>query len=177
MEYLYIKAIHIIVVITWFSGLFYLGRLLVYLREARDEPEPAASLLQDRLGLMARRLLMAITWPSAVLTWVFGLWLFFLYPGFPVWLMIKLGLVGLLTLYNLSLHQMLNKMQKGIPGWNSFGLRLWNEVPTVFLIAIVMLVVVKQNISLLYGLLGLTAFVLFLFLAIRIYKAIREKTT
>jgi putative membrane protein len=177
MEYLYTKALHIIFVVTWFSGLFYLGRLLIYVREAQDQPEPARKLLSNQLLLMSKRLLYAITWPSAVLTWIFGLRMADLYGGWPSWLLIKLGLVFLLSLYHLSLDQMYRNFQQGKAGWSSFQLRLWNEVPTVFLIAIVMLVVVKQNISLVYGVLGLFAFVLVLFSAIRIYKAIRGKET
>lgn len=176
MEYLYTKALHIIFVVTWFSGLFYLGRLLIYVREAQDQPEPARKLLSDQLLLMSKRLLYAITWPSAVLSWLFGLRMADLYGGWPSWLLIKLGLVFLLSLYHLSLDRMYRNFQQGKPGWSSFQLRLWNEVPTVFLIAIVMLVVVKQNISLVYGVLGLVAFVLVLFSAIRIYKAVRGKS-
>jgi putative membrane protein len=176
MEYAYIKALHIIFVITWFSGLFYLGRLLIYNGEAADKPEPERGILLPQLLLMSRRLLFAITWPSAVLTWVFGLWLLSLYPGWPVWLLIKMGLVFLLSVYHISLHFLYKKMQAGFFTYSSFQLRIWNEVPTIFLIAIVMLVVVKQNISLLYGLGGLLAFILVLLGAIRIYKGIREKS-
>ena len=176
MDYAYIKALHIIFVITWFSGLFYLGRLLIYHREAADRPEPEKRILMEQLSLMTKRLLFAITWPSAILTWVFGVWLVRLYPGWPVWLLIKIGLVVLLSLYHISLHSIYRSQAQGVFGWSGFGLRIWNEVPTVFLIAIVMLVVVKQNISLLYGLGGLMVIMLVLLLAIRLYKAIREKS-
>jgi putative membrane protein len=176
MEYAYIKALHIIFVITWFSGLFYMGRLLIYTREAKDKPEPEQSILSGQLNLMTRRLLFAITWPSAVLTWFFGIWLVSLYPGWPIWLLVKIGLVVLLSAYHISLHGLYKAHEKGLFSYSSFQLRIWNEVPTIFLIAIVMLVVVKQNISLLYGLGGLLAFMLVLLGAIRIYKTIREKT-
>lgn len=175
MEYAYIKALHIIFVITWFSGLFYLGRLLVYNRETMERPENEKAILLPQLLLMTSRLLFAITWPSAVLTWFFGIWLVSLYPGWPVWLITKIGLVILLTAYHISLHQIFILQKKGASIFSSFGFRLWNEVPTVFLIAIVMLVVVKQNISMLYGIGGMLLFILVLFLAIRIYKSIREK--
>jgi putative membrane protein len=87
-----------------------------------------------------------------------------------------MGLVFLLSVYHISLHFLYKKMQAGFFTYSSFQLRIWNEVPTIFLIAIVMLVVVKQNISLLYGLGGLLAFILVLLGAIRIYKGIREKS-
>jgi len=174
MEYAYIKALHIIFVITWFSGLFYLGRLLIYNLEASQKPEPEKGILLGQLTLMTKRLLYAIAWPSAILTWFFGIWLVAMYPGWPVWLVIKIGLVVLLTLYQLSLDRIYGQQSEGKFFFSSYKLRIWNEVPTVFLIAIVMLVVVKQNMSLVYGLAGLAAFVLLLFSAIKIYKLLRE---
>lgn len=174
MDFLYIKALHIIFVVTWFSGMFYLCRLFIYNREADDKPEPEKSILQKQFSIMIKRLLFGITWPSAVLTLIFGLWLLIIYPSFPVWLHIKLGFVVLLFLYHFSLHYIYKQQALGHFKHTSTQLRLWNEVPTVFLISIVMLVVVKQNISLVYGLVGLVAFVLVLMSAIRIYKMVRE---
>lgn len=174
MDFLYIKALHIIFVVTWFSGMFYLCRLFIYNREADDKPEPEKSILQKQFSIMIKRLLFGITWPSAVLTLIFGLWLLIIYPSFPVWLHIKLAFVVLLFLYHFSLHYIYKQQALGHFKHTSTQLRLWNEVPTVFLISIVMLVVVKQNISLVYGLVGLFAFVLVLMSAIRIYKMVRE---
>jgi protoporphyrinogen IX oxidase len=174
MDFLYIKALHIIFVVTWFSGMFYLCRLFIYNREALDKPEPEKSILQKQFSIMIKRLLFGITWPSAVLTLIFGLWLLIIYPSFPVWLHIKLGFVVLLFLYHYSLHIIYKQHAAGNFKYTSAQLRIWNEVPTVFLISIVMLVVVKQNISLVYGLVGLFAFVLALMSAIRIYKMLRK---
>jgi len=175
MEYAYVKALHIIFVITWFSGLFYLGRLLVYNQEASQKDEPERSILVKQFTLMTRRLLFAIAWPSLVLAWFFGGWLASLYPGWPVWLVTKIGLVILLSMYHHSLDKIYRDQAKGKFRLTSFQLRVWNEVPTVFLIAIVMLVVVKQNVSMVYGLGGLLIFILVLFSAIKIYKSLREK--
>lgn len=176
MDYLYIKALHIVFVVTWFSGLFYLGRLFIYNREANDKAEPEKSILFQQFQIMIQRLLMGICWPSAVLTWFFGFWLFSFYFGsVPIWLWIKLGLVFLLTLYHFSLHSLYLSQKNGNFRYSSQQLRIWNEVPTIFLIAIVFLVVVKQGISLVYGLVGLVAFIALLMAAIRIYKNIREK--
>ena len=175
MEYAYVKALHIIFVITWFSGLFYLGRLLIYNQEASQKEEPEKGILVRQFSLMTKRLLYAIAWPSFVLTWVFGGWLVALYPGWPTWLLIKIGLVFLLSAYHLSVDKIFRDQAAGKFRYTSFQLRIWNEVPTVFLIAIVMLVVVKQNISLVYGLGGLFIFILILFSAIKIYKLLREK--
>jgi protoporphyrinogen IX oxidase len=174
MLYDYIKALHIIFVVTWFSGMFYLCRLFIYHREALDRDEPDRSILQAQFSLMSRRLLFGITWPSAVLTWVFGVWLLLSYPSMPVWLHIKLGLVVLLTVYHHTLHFLYKQQARGVFRYSGNQLRIWNEVPTVFLVAVVMLVVVKQNISLLYGMIGLLALIVLLLGGIRVYRAVRE---
>jgi putative membrane protein len=175
MTFFYVKALHIIFVVTWFSGLFYITRLFIYNREAQDRPEPERSLFQKQYNLMIKRLWFGITWPSAVLTLIFGSWMLYLYGSLPLWLMIKLLFVVLLYLYHFSLHALYKQQKKGIFKYSSQQLRIWNEVATVFLFAIVFLVVVKQGISLVYGLLGLVLFVLVLMLAIRLYKTIRNK--
>jgi putative membrane protein len=174
MTFFYVKALHIIFVVTWFSGMFYLGRLFIYNREAQDRPEPEKGILGQQFSIMIKRLLFGITWPSAVLTVIFGGWLLSYYPQIPVWLWIKMGLVLLLLAYHLSLHSLYKRQAANSFVHSSQNLRMWNEVPTVFLVAIVMLVVVRQALSLVYGVLGLAAFVVLLMMAIRIYKALRK---
>lgn len=172
--YLYVKALHIIFIVTWFSGLFYIVRLFVYNREAMDKPEPEKSILSKQYAIMIKRLWYGITWPSAILTLVFGLWIWHLYGSLPIWLAIKLFFVAGLFLYHLSLHAIFSQQQRGIFKYSSQQLRIWNEVATIFLVAIVMLVVVKQNMSWLWGIVGLLLFVVLLMTAIKIYKAIRR---
>ena len=92
--YLYIKALHIIFIVTWFSGMFYLVRLFIYNREANEKPEPDKTILQQQFSIMIKRLWTGIAWPSAVLTLVFGSWLLYLYPAMSTWLWIKLGFVS-----------------------------------------------------------------------------------
>lgn len=174
MGYLYFKALHIIFVVTWFSGVFYLGRLLVYNREAEDRPQMEKEILQRQFSIMISRLLYGICWPSTLLTWGFGLWLFAQFQPIPIWLWIKLGLVFLLTIYQISLHRIGFKQKAGLYKLSSQTLRIWNEVPTVFLVAIIMLVVVRQSISLVYGLAGLIGFILVLMGAIKIYQKTRD---
>lgn len=171
--YNYIKALHIIFIVTWFSGLFYMVRLFIYNTEAGEKNEVEKSILRAQFSVMIRRLWLGITWPSAVLTLVFGTWMLYLYGSVPAWLMIKLVFVLGLFLYHLSLQYIYVRQMKGIFIYTSQQLRIWNEVATVFLIAIVMLVVVKQGISLLWGLAGLIVFVVVLMSAIRIYKLLR----
>ena len=172
--YLYIKALHIIFIVTWFSGMFYIVRLFIYNREANNKQEPERSILQNQFSKMIKRLWLGITWPSAVLTLILGFWLLHLYPAMPIWLWIKLGFVLLLYLYHFSLHLIYKQQLKGIFKYSSQQLRVWNEVATIFLISIVMLVVVKQGLSVLWGLLGLVLFIVLLFSAISIYKKLRN---
>ncbi|MDX1959675.1 MAG: CopD family protein [Leptospiraceae bacterium] len=174
MTYLYLKAVHIIFIVTWFSGLFYLGRLYIYNTEANLKPEPEKSILESQFRIMIRRLLFGITWPSAILSLATGFILFFQNLPIQVWLQIKLALVVLLFFYHLSLH-ILYKQQFGNKFlFTSFQLRIWNEVPTIFLVSIVIIVVLKEAISIVYGILGLTIFIILLLLSIRLYKKIRE---
>jgi protoporphyrinogen IX oxidase len=173
--YFYVKALHIIFVVTWFSGLFYVVRLFIYNTEAEEKPEPEKSILHAQLNLMMRRLWYGITWPSAVLTLIFGLWMLYLYHALPGWLVTKLFFVLGLYFYHFSLQVVINKQLKGQFPYSSTQLRMWNEVATIFLVAIVLLVVVKDNLSFIYGMLGLGLFILVLMAAIFIYKRLRNQ--
>src|SRR4051812_24309849 len=102
--YLYVKALHIIFIVTWFAGMFYIVRLFVYNAEAAQKPEPEKTILQGQLTLMTRRLWFGITWPSAVLTLIFGPWMWYLLGALPDWLAVKLAFVIGLYAYHWSLH-------------------------------------------------------------------------
>lgn len=173
--YLYVKAIHIVFIVTWFAGLFYMPRLFIYNREAADKPQIEKEILQQQLGIMMRRLWYGITWPSAVLTIIFGAWMGFLYGSVPQWLAIKILFVCVLYGYHFSIHHIFKQQQKGLLTWSSNALRIWNEIATVLLVAIVMIVSVKQALSALWAILGLVCFILILLSAIKIYKLIRDK--
>lgn len=173
--YLYIKALHIIFIVTWFAGMFYMPRLFIYNREAADRPHPEKDILQKNFGVMMKRLWFGITWPSAILTLILGPWVWYVMGGFPQWLMIKLCFVVGLYAYHFTLHIIYRQQSRGVFAYSSQQLRIWNEVATIFLVAIVMLAVVKQNISAVWGIVGLIAFVLLLMSAVRIYKLIRNK--
>lgn len=153
MMFSVVKAVHIIFVVTWFSGLFYVVRLFIYNTEASEEP-----VLRRQYGLMIRRLWLGITWPSAVLTAIFGPWTAVLYGAFPSWLVVKLALVAGLYGYHFSLHRLYVEQQRGIFRFASFQLRLWNEVATVFLVCIVLEVVLKSVLGWLWGLILLPLF-------------------
>ena len=173
--YLYIKALHIIFIVTWFSGLFYIVRLFVYNAEANEKTEPERSILGKQYNLMIKRLWLGITYPSAVLTLIFGSTLWYLLGVTPDWLLIKLGFVAGLYAYHFTLQKIYAEEMKGIFKYTSNQLRIWNEVATIFLIAIVMLVTVKTGMSWLWGIIGLVLFAMILMSAIKIYKKIRTK--
>lgn len=172
--YFYVKALHIIFVVTWFSGLFYIVRLFVYKAEANEKPEPERSILLKQFSIMQKRLWYGITWPSAILTLLFGTWMGILYGSLPAWLLIKLFFVGGLFIYHLSLHSIFGQQQKGNFKWTSQQLRMWNELATVFLLCIVMLAVVKQLLSVAWAIGVLVVFVILLLAAIKIYKRFRK---
>lgn len=175
---LYLKALHIVFIVTWFSGMFYIVRLFIYNTEAGERPEFERDILRKQYSIMIKRLWLGITWPSAVLTLIFGplvMYTFGYFNSVPGWLWIKLAFVVGLLCYHLSLHVIYKQQVKNIFKFSSQQLRVWNEVATIFLIAIVMLVVVRQNMSWFWGLAGLLLFVIVLMSAIRIYKKIRTR--
>ena len=173
--YLYIKALHIVFVVTWFSGLFYIVRLFIYNAEAEEKTEAEKAALRPQFNMMIKRLWYGITWPSAIITLIFGPWMWYMYNGLPNWLIIKLCFVIGLYGYHLTLHQIFKQQMNGVFKWTSQQLRIWNEVATIFLIAIVMLATVKDGLSAVWGVIGLVLFVIVLMSAIRIYKMVRTQ--
>lgn len=181
MAYLYLKALHIIFVVTWFAGLFYIPRLFIYNTEANEKPEVARNALQEQFTIMMKRLWYGITWPSAILTLIFGLTVMVLSGYHKLllqpegsWLLVKLIFVLFLYIYFLIEHRIFLQQSKGIFSYTSQQLRIWNEIATIFLVAIVMLVVVKQNMSAVWGLIGLILFIIVLMSAVKIYKLLRK---
>lgn len=173
--YLYIKALHIIFIVTWFSGLFYVVRLFIYSTEASEKSGPGREILVSQFQIMTRRLWLGITWPSAILTLILGPWIWILLGSTPRWLEVKLVFVVLLYLYHFSLHILYREQQKGIFRFSSQKLRIWNEMATLLLFAIVFLASVKQAMSWVFGLTGIISLSIVLMLAIRIYKKVRNK--
>src|SRR4051812_7794660 len=122
MPYDYIKALHIIFIVTWFSGMFYIVRLFIYQTEANSKPEPEKAILTQQFSIMIRRLWMGITWPSAVLTLIFGPWMWYKLNTFhrpPHWLEIKLCFVIGLYVYHFSLHKIYKQLSKGVYNYSS----------------------------------------------------------
>lgn len=173
--YPYLKALHIIFIVTWFSGLFYIVRLFIYNTEANDKPETEKKILQQQFSIMISRLWLGITWPSAILTLILGPWVLYLYGSIDTWMWIKLSFVLGLYLYHFSLHQIYREQKNNIFRFTSSQLRVWNELATLFLVAIAMLATVKNNMSFVWGLVGMLLFLILLMSAIRVYKNIRRK--
>jgi putative membrane protein len=140
MPYLWIKALHVVFVVTWFAGLFYLPRLFVYHAESAD------AAVRAQLTIMERRLLV-ITHIGAVLAIVFGFWTLMLAPAFlhQAWLHAKLGLVACLIFYHGYLVRLKNRFARDEAPHSPRWLRIFNEVPALLLIAIVVLAVVKPG--------------------------------
>ena len=182
MEYYnYLKSLHLIFVITWFAGLFYIVRLFVYQIEANDKPSPEKEILQNQYKIMTYRLWYIITWPSAILASIFAFWmLFFTDLGVAwlkmPWMHVKLGFVFLLYVYQLKCQQIFNQLQRNEVNYSTNFMRLWNEGATLILFAVVFLVILKNAVNWIYGVIGIIVFSLLLMLGFQFYKKIREKS-
>ena len=178
MEYYnYIKALHLIFVVTWFAGLFYIPRLFVYQIEAYHKPSPDKEILGKQLKLMAKRLWFIITWPSAILATIFAIWLLILQPIClkQPWMHVKLSFVVLLYIYHYMTHVYYKQLQKDEVKKTSNFMRLWNEGATFILFAVVFLVILKSAINWVFGVIGIVVLGVLLMLGFKIYKRIREK--
>ena len=175
MVALYLKALHIIFVVTWFAGLFYIVRLFIYHTEAEELPEQEKTILQNQYKVMEKRLWYGITWPSLVLTLVFGLWLaevnnLWVSP----WFHAKMGLVVGLITYHLKCGAIYSQLQNNIVNHSSQWLRYWNEGATLFLFSIVFLAILKSSLSLYTALTYMVGLIAVLFLGIYLYKKARK---
>ena len=177
MEYNYIKSLHLIFVITWFAGLFYIVRLFVYQIEATQKPSPDKEILGTQLKLMAKRLWYIIAWPSMILATGFAIWLLILRPFYltDAWMQVKLAFVVLLIIYHLKCHSIFKQLQQDVVKHSSNFMRIFNEGATILLFAIVFLVVLKNAVNWIYGVIGIIAFSVLIMLGYRFYKRIREK--
>jgi len=177
MDYLVVKALHVIGFVCWFAGLFYMVRLFVYDVEASARDEPVRSALTEQLRLMQRRLWYGITWPSLIATVGAGAWLMVEYiknyDGFATWLQAKLVLVAGLLIYHLWCGRIRKQLIAGTFTWGSTSLRVWNEGATLFLVGIVFVAILKNTMGIVWGLAGLLVLAIVLMLGIRIYKRIR----
>ena len=175
--YNYIKALHLIFVITWFAGLFYIPRLFIYHIEAQEKPEAERTILSNQFKLMEKRLWYIITWPSAILATLFAVWLLILAPYLlqQPWMHVKLGFVLLLFAYHLKNHFIFKRFQQDNIRYTSNYMRIWNEGATLILFAVVFLVILKSAFNWIFGVVGIVVLGILLMLGIKLYKRIRNK--
>lgn len=178
MDFLSVKALHIIFMVSWFAGLFYIVRLFIYHTEAQQRAENEKTILSDQFIVMERKLWWIITTPAMILTLLFGIWMlidspYYLQQG---WMHIKLSFILLLLIYHFVCQRILVQLKKGEFKWTSNGLRVWNEVATLALVAIVFLVVLKDNLNWLIATLVFFGVAIALMIAIKLYKKSRENS-
>jgi len=175
MTYDVLKALHIVFVVTWFAGLFYLFRLFIYHREALEKPTAERDVLVAQFRIMERRLWAAITLPSGILATAFGWALIGLNPAWlqMPFMWVKLVFVALLWVYMVHGARILKQCQRGEPRDSSIRLRFLNEVPTVILIAVVFLIVLRDAVGWIWGVAGILGLALMLTFAIKRYQKSR----
>jgi putative membrane protein len=158
------------------AGLFYIVRLFIYHTEAQDKPEPDRKILSDQFVIMEKRLWYIIATPSMILTVAAGITMATMDNLWgEAWLNIKLLFVLGLLIYHFICQRKMKQMANGIYKWTSTQLRIWNEVATIFLFAIVFLAVLKDSISWIFGVVGIILFSLIIMSAVKIYKYFRMK--
>ena len=176
MDFDTIKALHIIFVVSWFAGLFYIVRLFVYHTEAQEKDEIEKRILSSQFEIMEKRLWWIVTTPAMILTLIFGTWMIALNPDYYLqasWMHIKLSFVALLLVYHFVCQKIISNFTKGNFNWKSGALRLWNEVATLCLVAIVFLVSLKDSMNWIKGTVGFFAVAVGLMILIKIYKRVR----
>ncbi len=174
------KAFHIIGFVAWFAGLFYLVRMFVYHVESALKPEPERGILTAQYALMERRVYRIICTPAMVITWMFGLgmlghygWMWLAANG--NWMYPKLALLLGLTVYHFWSGGLIRRLGSGSIPYTSFQFRLLNEVPTLFLVAIVLLAVFRNTLDVVLAFLGLLLFGQLLYAGARLYRRQRVK--
>ena len=172
-----IKSLHIIFMVSWFAGLFYMVRLFIYHVEANGKEDLEKSILTKQFLIMERRLWWIIATPAMVLTVIFGILMLVAIPSYlsQVYIHLKLGFVLLLLVYHFICQKIYFDLKSDRFFWGSGALRVWNEVATLLLVIIVFIVVLKDSLNWVYATIGFFAVALLLMLAIKMYQAIRKK--
>ncbi|MBD1432758.1 protoporphyrinogen oxidase HemJ [Sphingobacterium sp. DN00404] len=179
MIYLYAKALHIIFMVCWMAGLFYMPRLFIYHTEAKQKSDIAYQVLHEQFVVMERRLWWVITTPAMYITVATALTMLYLSPGLlsQGWMHVKLTFVAVLVFYHFKSQQIMEQLARGESVWTSSQLRLWNEVSTIILFAIVFLVIFRSAIDWIYGVLGLLGLAVLLMILIKLYKRYRSRNS
>ncbi|MBW4628494.1 MAG: protoporphyrinogen oxidase HemJ [Brasilonema octagenarum HA4186-MV1] len=177
MAYSWFKAFHIVGIVVWFAGLFYLVRLFIYHVEANQEPEPARTILKNQYQIMEKRLYNIITTPGMLVTVAMAIGLLTTEPDVlkEGWLHIKLGFVVLLLGYHHYCKRLMKQLAQDTCKWNSQQLRALNEAPTVMLVVIVLLAVFKNNLPTDITAWGIVAMIIAMVATIQLYARKRRK--
>jgi putative membrane protein len=159
------------------AGLFYIVRLFIYHVEANDRTESERITLQRQFEIMQHKLWYIITTPAMVISVLAGIAMIWVNPVLLSmnWMLVKLAFVLGLLVYHFLCQNIMNKLKQGIFTWSSTQLRLWNELATIFLVAIVFTVILKSAVDWIYGLTGLVVFSAVIMSAVKIYKYYRLK--
>jgi putative membrane protein len=170
------KALHIVGFVSWFAGLFYIIRLFIYRVEAKERDPETGRILEEQLAIMTRRLWFGITWPAMIFTLGCGFWLLYQYGLWnQPWVHVKLTLIAILVAYHLVSHSIYKQLKDQRCTWSSKGLRIWNEVATLLLVAIVFVAVFKQGLDALWATVGFFVFAIVLMIAIKSYGKLRKR--
>ncbi len=177
MAYYWFKAFHLIGVVVWFAGLFYLVRLFVYHAEAEQQPEPARGILKTQYEIMEKRLYNIITTPGMIVTVAMAIGLITTEPEVlkSGWLHIKLSFVALLLVYHFYCGRIMKQLERGECKWSGQQFRALNEAPTLLLVVIVLLAVFKNQLPLDLTTWLIVALVIFMIAAIQLYAKKRKK--
>jgi putative membrane protein len=177
MDYSILKSLHIIFVVSWFAGLFYLPRLLVYHAEAQSKEPNEKAILSAQFSKMEKLLFNAIMIPAMFLTWITGLILIYLawWDSFAshTWLHLKLSFVVGITIYHFVCRHFIRQFQQGNFIISGPQLRMFNEIATILLVAVVFLVVAKNTLDMIYGLVGFVIFAIVIMTAVKIVRKYR----
>ena len=178
MAYFYLKALHIVFIVTWFAGLFYLVRIFIYHVEATEKPENEREILIRQYKIMSRRLLHIIAWPSAIITLILGTTLFIVqryYLNLAGWMHLKFTLLILLYIYHLYCNRIYKKLRSNIVSYSSRFLRILNEIATILLFTIVIIAVLKSAMDVKRELIWITGLIVLLFGGFKLYSGLRNK--
>lgn len=176
MLYLYAKSLHIIFMVCWMAGLFYMPRLFIYHTEAKQKSLEEYKVLHAQFVPMERRLWWVITTPAMYIMIASAVTMLYLSPGLLAqgWMHVKLAFVGVLLFYHFKSQHIMKQLAEERCTWKSSQLRLWNELSTVVLFAIVFLVIFRSAVDWVYGVLGLVGLAVLLMILIKLYKRYRK---
>ncbi|WP_414562444.1 MULTISPECIES: protoporphyrinogen oxidase HemJ [unclassified Anabaena] len=177
MAYSWFKAFHIVGIVVWFAGLFYLVRLFIYHVEANQEPEPARTILKNQYQIMEKRLYNIITTPGMLVTVAMAIGLLSTEPEVlkQSWIHVKLLFVALLIGYHHYCSRLMKQLAADECRWSGQQLRALNEAPTVMLVVIVLLAVFKNSLPTDITAWGIFALIIFMAVTIQLYAKKRRR--